>query len=151
MTATAPRHTSASPGTGSHTSGLIDEGSRGTDKQMIRVCLVVLGLMVSGCVNCKEIMPTELPKLNNSFEKPIDSEDGRLVAVRVASVQTPSGHLIQVKGEYDVCVTLVSGDDRTFRHPVVARLEGDVLLIESRNWKPKTYDLSAVQSVEVCQ
>jgi hypothetical protein len=114
--------------------------------------VVLLGLALSGCAKYIKIKPSELPKLSNSFEKPIDSDDGQLVAVRVSTVETPSGHLVQIEGEFDVCVTLVTGKEWTFRHPIRARLEaGDVLLIESSNWKMKSFSLDTIETLEVTQ
>lgn len=115
------------------------------------VWFVLVLLSTAGCQSSQQIKPTELPKLNYSFRAPVSESGGSLVAVRVAQVETPDGTLAEVKGEFDVRLTLASGDELLFTHPVQAALHGDSLEIAGGNRAKSSFRIAEIVEVGVSQ
>jgi hypothetical protein len=105
------------------------------------------------CSTYIPIKPTDLPKLNNSFVAPATAGNGQLVAVRVAQVEAPDGKLVEVKGDFDVRITLRDGRELEVTHPVRARLDasGSAIAIAGGNRAEGLISLDRISTVEVSQ
>lgn len=116
----------------------------------------LLGLFIISCMGCStyvSIKPTELPKLNDSFVAPARTSYGQLVAVRVAHVEAPDGKIVEVKGDFDVRITLRDHRELEITHPVRARLgsSGTALAIAGGNRAEVVIPLDDISTVEISQ
>ena len=90
--------------------------------------------------------PTRKPHV----ERPVPRVPRNTSAVSVARLERPDGTLVEIKGKPDVRVTS-EGEVLTFKHPIVATLQGEVLTIQSSNRAATKFNLSSIQKVEVSE
>ena len=100
----------------------------------LSIPMVAFMLCSTGCYDWEAIRPAEIPKVSGSFATPVAQQGNTtIVAVRVVDVERPDGSLIQLKGEFDLRVTVRGGGQYEFKHPVGATREGDVLVLRGGN------------------
>ena len=110
--------------------------------------LVMLVLLLPACYSHTPIKPTEAPKLNGSFETQVEGAPN-VYAIRVTDVETPSGTLEQIEGEFDLMVKTRSGKSYVFEHPVRSAVHEDALLLKGKNLAATRIELSDITSIEV--
>lgn len=105
-----------------------------TSVRAFSIPLLASMLSSIGCYDWEAIRPAEVPKVSGSFATPVAQQGNTtIVAVRVVDVERPDGSLIQLKGEFDVRVTVRGGGQYEFKHPVGATRDGDVLVLRGGN------------------
>lgn len=115
------------------------------------VWFVLVLLSTAGCQSSQQVKPSELPKLDYSFAAPVVASGGNLVAVRVAQVEKPDGTIAEVKGEFDVRLTLNNRKSFLFEHPVRVSLKGGLVEIAGGNRPKSAVRLEDIREVEVTQ
>jgi hypothetical protein len=114
--------------------------------------LLACSLLTTGCYSRVPIRPSELPKLNGSFqEAQAVGPNATLVIQSVRQVEGEDGRLVEFQGEHDVIVTLQDGSKTTYKHPVLVSEESGVLTIRSGNLTEARVPLAAIKRVEATE
>jgi hypothetical protein len=113
-----------------------------------RPLVIAAALALASCYSYTSVNPGQLPQLNGSFVTPVG---GNVVAVRVATIEKSDGSLTQVKGTFDLKITLKNGAEMSFDHPVKAEIEGDTLVLAGGNRRATPIPLDEIELAEVVQ
>jgi hypothetical protein len=112
--------------------------------------LVACSLLTTGCFTYVPIRPTELPKLNGSFQSSESvGANTTLVTRSVAQVEGEDGKMVELRGQHDVVVTLKDGTKTTYEHPVSASEQDGALVIKSGNLPEARIPLDSIQRVAI--
>lgn len=106
-------------------------------------------VLLQGCHAHTPIRPTELPKLNGSFGDTQRGAGAVLTTRTVTHVQGEDGRMVELKGEYDVVMTLKDGRKVEFEHPVLSAVEGQKLRIRSGNRPEASVLVDDISHIEI--
>jgi hypothetical protein len=95
--------------------------------------LICCLLAQTGCHEWVAVNPLDATKLGGSFAAPVGSN---VVAIRVVDVRQPDGRLIELKGAYNVRITLKNGEVHELEHPVQVQEDRERLVFRSGNEAP---------------
>ena len=111
---------------------------------------ILAALASSGCFSYDIVKKTELPKMSNLAVGTVVSgpQTGNAVAVAVTHVERPDGRLLEVSGTPTVRI-IASGKRHLFKHPIRARIEGDLLTVRSGNRPQTAFRLREVTQVAI--
>lgn len=94
----------------------------------------VVSLAGSALLGCHKHIPVataELPKLSGAFSWAPHTHG--LTTVRVFHIASPSGRIVEIKGEFDLELQMVNGQTLHFDYPVVIESVNGALLIAGAN------------------
>jgi len=98
------------------------------------------------------IRPDHLPHLNGSDAVDLGQQGNyRVVAVTTRTVERPDGRTVQIRGRFDARLTGRNGQQLVLEHPVLARVEGPMMLVRGSNLAPPPIPLQTLRTVEVGQ
>lgn len=95
-----------------------------------RAGLYVSVVFAMGCHNMVQIRPSELPRLNDSYQRQIGVDTGNpfstsgpriptpIVESSTRHVEAPDGRMVEIEGRYNARITLDGGESWRFNHPV---------------------------------
>jgi hypothetical protein len=119
---------------------------------------------LSGCYKLTSIVPTEIPKLNNSYSVQVGSTNrtdygsngssstttSPIMAVSVRHLRKTDGKVLSVKGENSIIITTKAGK-YTFKPPLIARLDGGNLIVAGSNRPNITFPLDSIIKAQIEQ
>jgi hypothetical protein len=113
-----------------------------------RSLVLPASLAIVSCYSHTAVNAKQLPRLNDSFVAPVGAN---VVAVRVATIEQPDGSLAEIKGNFDLQITMANGQELSFDHPVRAEIEGETLVLAGGNRRATPIPLSEIQAAEIVQ
>ncbi|AWV90420.1 hypothetical protein [Bradymonas sediminis] len=124
-------------------------------KQLIILLICAVGLSATGCYTYEAVKPTELPKLNGSYEKTVGSTynpnntSTPIVERSVVHLERVDGRMVEISGPMDARVTRKSGEAIVIEHPIVARTNAVSLFVKGGNIAEQEFLLQDIEKVEV--
>jgi hypothetical protein len=107
-------------------------------------------VFTTGCYSTQTIKPTELPKLNRSpSEAALQKANCATADNVIEHVEGIDGRMVEVEGDFDATVVSKSGTETEYEHPVISKIDDDVLEIRSSNNRPTEVPISTVKYIEV--
>ena len=116
--------------------------------------IVTFSVMSTGCYKNIAIRPDQIPLLSEMPSPTVVGQYGTraVLVVPVATVLTPSGTTVEIRGEYDLLLVLGSGQEHTFEHAVRSTLASpNVLQITGSNRPATRFHLGDVRQAFVTQ
>lgn len=119
----------------------------------MRLPLLALVVLLSGCFRQIAIRPDQLPVLSSmSSPTPIArSGDVTVVAVPTATVVTPEGMNVEIRSPYNAIIETLNDAPLEFEHPVTSSLTATTLTVAGGNRPATDFRLSTLQGVSVTQ